>query len=175
MTSFATDEFCVAGRSTPVKFSLLPTDTEHTMASDRLLFLNLPVRDLDASMAFFGKLGFEFNPKFTDQSAACMIISDKAYAMLIAHDRFKEFVTKPIADATATTQALFCLTAEDRAAVDAFAEAALGAGGTPAKEPMDMGFMYGRSFNDLDGHHWEVMWMDDAAVEQGPAEFAQNA
>jgi predicted lactoylglutathione lyase len=145
------------------------------MATDRLFFLNLPVRDLEASIAFFGKLGFEFNPKFTDQSAACMIISDKAFAMLIVQDRFTEFVTKPIADASVTTEALYCLSAPDRAGVDAFADAALAAGGTPAKEPMDMGFMYGRSFNDLDGHHWEIMWMDEAAVESGPAEYAQNA
>ncbi|MDQ8042963.1 MAG: VOC family protein [Solirubrobacteraceae bacterium] len=145
------------------------------MPTDRLLFLNLPVADLEASKAFFGKLGFTFDPKFTDQSAACMVISDKAYAMLIVHDRYADFTTKPIADATTTSEALFCVSADDRTGVDAFADAALAAGGTPAMPPQDHGFMYGRSFNDLDGHHWEVMWMDPAAVEAGPAEFAQNA
>ena len=146
------------------------------MASDRLIFLNLPVQDLDAAKAFFAKLEFEFDPKFTDQTAACMVISDKAYAMLIVKDRFAEFAAKPVADGHATTEALFALSAQDRAAVDRFADTALAAGGTPAKEPTDYGFMYGRSFHDLDGHHWEVMWMDPRAVEQGPSEYmAENA
>lgn len=138
----------------------------------RLLFLNLPVADLDASVAFFTKLGFEFNPKFTDETATCMIVSDQAYVMLLVRPRFEDFVTKPIADASQTTEALFCVSADSREEVDSFADAALAAGGTPAKDPQDFGFMYGRSFNDLDGHHWEVMWMDPAAAEQGPEEHA---
>jgi predicted lactoylglutathione lyase len=146
------------------------------MPAPRLLFLNLPVHNLEASMAFFGKLGFGFDPKFTDQSAACMVISDQAYAMLITRDRFTEFASKPVTDAHLSTEALFCVSAEDRSGVDTLAEAALAAGGTPARDAVDYGFMYGRSFNDLDGHHWEVMWMDPQAVEQGPAEFAaENA
>ena len=140
--------------------------------ADRLTFLNIPVRDLEASKAFFGQLGFEFNPKFTDQSCACMVISDKSFAMLLEQSRFEEFTVKPIADVQATTGALFCLSADDRADVDAFADAALAAGASPAKDPQDYGFMYGRSFLDPDGHHWEVMWMDPAAVESGPAEYA---
>jgi predicted lactoylglutathione lyase len=145
------------------------------MPTDRLLFLNLPVKDLEASKEFFGKLGFTFDPKFTDQSAACMVISDKAYAMLLELGRFADFAAKPVTDAHTSTPGMYAVSADDRAAVDALADAALAAGGTPAKDPIDMGFMYGRSFFDLDGHHWEVMWMDPAAVEQGPAEFAQSA
>jgi predicted lactoylglutathione lyase len=135
------------------------------------MFINLPVADLQASIAFFTHLGFTFDPRFTDDSATCMVVSDQAYVMLLQRDRFAEYATKPVADATQSTEALICVSAADRAGVDAFADAALAAGGTPAKEPMDEGFMYGRSFNDLDGHHWEVMWMDPAAVEAGPAEF----
>lgn len=140
-------------------------------STERLIFVNLPVKDLDASIAFFTKLGFTFNPKFTDQSATCMIVSDKAYFMLLQTDRFNDFAKKPIGDATATTAAMYAVSAADRADVDAFAEAALAAGATPANDPMDMGFMYGRSFFDLDGHAWEVMWMDETAVEQGPGDF----
>jgi predicted lactoylglutathione lyase len=135
------------------------------------MFINLPVADLQASIAFFTHLGFRFDPRFTDDSATCMVVSDQAYVMLLQRDRFAEYATKPVADATQSTEALICVSAADRAGVDAFADAALAAGGTPAKEPMDEGFMYGRSFNDLDGHHWEVMWMDPAAVEAGPAEY----
>jgi uncharacterized protein len=135
------------------------------------MFVNLPVADLQASIAFFTHLGFTFDPRFTDDGATCMVVSDQAYVMLLQRDRFAEFATKPVADATQSTEALICVSAADRAGVDAFADAALAAGGTPAKDPMDEGFMYGRSFDDLDGHHWEVMWMDPAAVEAGPAEF----
>jgi predicted lactoylglutathione lyase len=145
--------------------------------ADRLTFLNLPVSDLEASKTFFGKLGFEFDAKFTDQSAACMVISDKSFVMLLQTDRFADFTAKPMADPQATTGALYCVSADDRAGVDTFADAALAAGGTPAKDATDFGFMYGRSFFDLDGHHWEVMWMDPKAVEQGPSDLAaaQNA
>ena len=143
------------------------------MASQsRLIFLNLPVRDLDASKAFFAELGFDFDAKFTDESCACMVISDQAYVMLLAESRFADFTTKPTADARQTTEALFCLSAESREGVDELTEAALAAGGAPAKEPQDHGFMYGRSFYDPDGHLVEVMWMSPEAVEQGPADMA---
>lgn len=138
----------------------------------RLLFLNLPVADLGASRAFFAELGFEFNEKFCDDGAACMIVSDKAYLMLLERDRFAEFVTRPVADPTAAAALTVAISAEDREAVDAFVEAALAAGASAAKDPQDYGFMYQRSFHDLDGHHWEVAWMDPVAVEEGPAEFA---
>ncbi len=138
----------------------------------RLLFLNLPVADLAASREFFAELGFDFNEKFCDDGAACMIVSDKAYVMLLQRDRFAEFVTKPVADPTSETALTVAISAEDREAVDASAEAALAAGASGAKGPQDYGFMYQRSFHDLDGHLWEVTWMDPVAVEKGPAEFA---
>lgn len=140
----------------------------------RLMFVNLPVRDLSASMRFFEHLGFAFEPKFTDQSAACMIVSEQAYVMLLQRERFEEFAVRDVADAQGATGAMYAVSAEDRSAVDAFADAALEAGGTPAADPVDYGFMYGRSFFDLDGHHWEVMWMSQDAVEQGPADIAEG-
>ena len=144
-------------------------------AQPRLVFVNLPVADLPASMRFFTALGFTFDEKFTDASCACMVISEQAYVMLLDRARFADFARKPLADAHAATGALLAVSAEDRAAVDAFADAALEAGAAPAADPMDHGFMYGRSFYDLDGHHWEVMWMSAEAVEQGPSEVAQPA
>lgn len=128
----------------------------------RLLFLNLPVADLPASRDFFAELGFGFNEKFCDDGALCMIVSDQAYVMLLQRDRFAEFVTKPVADASEATALTVAIGAEDRGAVDAFAETALAAGGSAAKDPQDYGFMYQRSFHDLDGHLWEVAWMDPA-------------
>ena len=147
------------------------------MASQpRLIFLNLPVGDLDASKAFFATLGFEFDPKLTDETCACMVVSEgHSYVMLLAESRFADFTTKPTADARQTTEALFCLSADSREGVDELADAALAAGGAPAQDPQDHGFMYGRSFEDLDGHHWEVMWMDPAAVAAGPGEYAAQA
>lgn len=139
----------------------------------RLLFLNLPVADLPASRAFFEQLGFEFNEKFCDDGAVCMIVSDKAYVMLLARERFAEFVTKPVADADQASALTVAISADDREAVDAFVERALAAGAGTAKEPQDYGFMYQRSFHDLDGHHWEVAWMDPVAVAEGPSEFAE--
>jgi predicted lactoylglutathione lyase len=146
------------------------------MASQsRLIFVNLPVRDLSASKDFFGALGFDFDPRFTDDSCACMVVSEQAYVMLLDSSRFADFTSKPIADARTTTESILCVSAESRDAVDAFADAALGSGGSVASEPMDHGFMYGRSFHDPDGHLWEVMWMSPEAVEQGPADMAQTA
>jgi uncharacterized protein len=141
----------------------------------RKLFLNLPVADLPASRAFFGELGFDFNEKFCDDGAACMIVSEEAYVMLLQRDRFADFVTRPVADANEATALTACFTAADRGEVDSLAEAALAAGATPSKDPQDYGFMYQRSFHDLDGHLWEVAWMDPVAVEKGPAEFAESA
>lgn len=139
--------------------------------SDRLLFLNLPVRDLAASKRFFEHLGFGFDPKFTDESAACLIISSQAFAMLMPTARFEDFAVRPVGDATTTTAAIYAISAESREGVDALADAALEAGATPAADPIDYGFMYGRSFMDLDGNHWEVVWMSQEAVEQGPADM----
>jgi hypothetical protein len=142
----------------------------------RLLFLNLPVADLPASRAFFDTLGFDFDERFCDDQAACMVVSDQAFAMLLERDRFAEFVTKPVADAQQATALTVAVSAESREAVDDFAETALGAGATAAKDPQEYGFMYQRSFHDLDGHLWEVMWMDPVAAEKGPAEYmAENS
>ncbi|MFI8398835.1 VOC family protein [Streptomyces sp. NPDC085463] len=131
----------------------------------QMIFVNLPVKDLDASKAFFEKLGYSFNPQFSDDTAACLVISDTIFAMLLTEKKFGEFTApgKEISDATKATEVLITLSAESREKADALADAALAAGGTPAKEPMDMGFMYGRSFTDLDGHHWEVFWIDPSA------------
>ena len=141
----------------------------------RLLFLNLPVADLAASRDFFAQLGFEFNEKFCDAGAACMVVSEQAYVMLLQRDRFAEFVTKPLADAAETTALTACVSAASREEVDALAEAASSAGAGDAKGPQDYGFMYQRSFHDLDGHLWEIAWMDPVAVEKGPAEFTADA
>ena len=132
----------------------------------RKIFVNLPVKDLPKSMDFFGKLGFTFNKQFTDATAACMVIAEDIYAMLLTHAKFKEFVPLPIADATKTVQVLTCLTCESRAEVDDLTRKAVVAGGKAFKEPTDLGFMYGTSFQDLDGHIWELVWMDPAAIQQ---------
>jgi uncharacterized protein len=133
-------------------------------ASATKIFVNLPVKDLDRSKTFFGKLGYTFNPKFTDATAACMVIDDRIYAMLLTEAKFKQFTPKAVADATKSTEVLIALSMESRARVDSFMDAARAAG-AEAREPEDHGFMYGRSFNDLDGHIWEIFWMDPKAAE----------
>ena len=130
------------------------------------IFVNLPVEDLEKSKAFFAKLGYRFNPQFTDETAACMVITDDIYTMLLTKAKFKEFTRKAIADATQTTEVLTCLSVDSKAKVDEMLDAALEAGATEARDPMDYGFMYGRSFNDLDGHIWEIVWMDPRALQQ---------
>jgi hypothetical protein len=140
----------------------------------RLIFVNLPVADLAASKAFFGALGFSFDEKFTDDSCACMVVSEQAYVMLLDRARFADFTGKPVADARTSTEAILCLSAASREEVDSLADTALEAGASPANDPMDHGFMYGRSFNDPDGHLWEVMWMSQEAVEAGPQDMAQT-
>lgn len=131
----------------------------------RSIFVNLAVRDLDRSVEFFRQLGFEFNAQFTDESASCMVVGDGAFVMLLVHDRFKDFTKKPIVDSHAQTEVLVAVSAESREAVDAMVNAALAAGGSPANEPQDHGFMYGGSFQDPDGHIWEVVWMDPGHVQ----------
>jgi predicted lactoylglutathione lyase len=130
------------------------------------IFVNLPVRDLNKSKEFFGKLGFSFNPQFTDETAASMVISDDIYAMLLTHKKFKEFTKKEIADATKTTEVLIALSMDSRDEVNAFVDKALASGATKAREPADHGFMFERSFNDLDGHIWEIVYMDMNAFPQ---------
>jgi uncharacterized protein len=140
----------------------------------RLTFINVPVADLGRSQRFFGALGFDFDEKFTDESCACMVVSEQSYVMLLTRERFADFTAKPVADGSATEVAI-CVSAESREGVDEFADAGLEAGATPASEPQDHGFMYGRSFHDPDGHLWEVVWMDQAAVEAGPHDYAASA
>jgi predicted lactoylglutathione lyase len=130
----------------------------------RKIFVNLAVKDLDRSVAFFTELGFSFDPRFTDETATCMIVSDEAFVMLLVEGRFKDFTTKDLADPTAETEAILAVSADSRDEVDALAEKALAAGASPAIDPMDLGFMYSRSFHDPDGHHWELVWMDPNAA-----------
>ena len=132
---------------------------------NRKIFVNMAVADLPKSMEFFRKLGFDFNPKFTDDKAACMIISDEAFVMLLTEPFFRSFTKRQPADTKQVTEALFALSCENREAVDAMVKAAVDAGGSNAMPPQDYGFMYGWSFYDPDGHHWEVMWMDPQGVQ----------
>jgi predicted lactoylglutathione lyase len=134
------------------------------MTAARKIFVNLAVRDLEKSKDFFAALGFSYNPKFTDQNAACMIISDEAYAMLLTEPFFKNFTKRPLCDTTKQTEALIALSCSSRAEVDDLVRKAIAAGGSRAMDPMDHGFMYASSFYDPDGHHWEVLWMDPTAV-----------
>jgi predicted lactoylglutathione lyase len=133
----------------------------------RMIFVNLPVKDLDKSMTFFKALGFSFNAQFTDETAACMVISETIFAMLLTHEKFAGFAPHPIADARATTEVLNALSCESRAEVDDMVAAAVAAGGRTYNAPQDHGFMYGHGFQDLDGHVWEVFWMDPAFVQKG--------
>lgn len=128
------------------------------------IFVNLPVRDLPAAQAFFIALGYHFNPQFTDDTAACMVISDDIYAMLLTHEKFAGFTPKPVCDAKKSTEVLICLSCESREQVDALVRKAVAAGGSTYNEPQDHGFMYAHGYADLDGHIWEVVWMDPAAV-----------
>lgn len=134
------------------------------MASPRKLFVNLAVRDLAKSMEFFKALGFTFNPKFTDNNAACMIVSEEAFVMLLTEPFFRGFTKRELADTTRSNEALLALSCSSRAEVDEMVAKAIAAGGN-AMPPQDHGFMYGWSFYDVDGHHWEVMWMDPSAVQ----------
>ena len=145
-------------------------------ATSRKLFVNLAVEDLDRSVAFFTKLGFTFDKRFTDETATCMVVGDDAFVMLLTRARFEDFTKKELADSTTQTEAILAVSADSREAVDDFADTALGAGGSPANDPIEMGdFMYGRSFNDPDGHLWEVIWMDPSALEQQPVATEASA
>jgi predicted lactoylglutathione lyase len=138
-----------------------------------MIFVNLPVTDLARSIAFYEALGLRREPRFSNEAAAMMVLSDTISVML-THDFYRTFTTKPVADANNASQVLLCISREDRAGVDSIVDAAAGAGGKADPGPKQEmgGFMYGRSFEDPDGHHWEAMWMDPAAAEQGahPAE-----
>ena len=139
----------------------------------KLIFVNLPVADLPRSIAFYEALGAVKNEQFTDHTAACMVFSETIHAMLLTHDKFRQFTPKKIANAKETTEVLICISAESRDDVDATLARAASAGGMIDPSPkQDYGFMYGRSFEDLDGHIWEIMWMD---VEVAAAAMSETA
>src|SRR6266487_5721880 len=130
------------------------------------IFVNLPVKDLDKSKAFFEKLGFSINPQFTDDKAACLVIGENIFAMLLTEPFFKTFTKKEIADAKKTTEALIAIDAESREKVDDIVKKAVEAGGSVYRDAEDHGWMYGHSFADLDGHQWEILYMDKSAIPQ---------
>ena len=144
-------------------------------ASTRMIFVNLPVSDLQKTRAFLEALGAVNEPRFTDETAACMTFSDSIHVMILTHDKFRQFTPRPIADATAGSEVLLCLSAESRESVDTAVTRAVANGGTADPAPkQDYGVMYGRSVADPDGHIWEIMWMDAAAAERG-AEAVEEA
>lgn len=125
------------------------------------IFVNLPVRDLTRAKVFWSGLGYVFDPRFTDENAACLVISDSIYVMLLTTEFFANFAPgKEIVDAGRAVEAIFALSAETRQEVDALVDGAIAAGATEPREPMDHGFLYQRSFDDLEGHQWEVVWME---------------
>jgi len=129
------------------------------------IFVNLPVKDLNKSMTFFINLGYTFDARFTDETAACLVISDDIFAMLLTETKFREFTPKPLCDATQSTEVLICLSCESPAQVDDLVRRAIMAGGTTYADPKDYGFMYGHGFQDLDGHIWELIYMEPEASE----------
>jgi uncharacterized protein len=131
----------------------------------RMIFVNLPVKDLGKARAFYEAIGFTNNPQFTDETAACMVLTDVIHVMLLTHAKFKEFTPKEISDAARTSEVLNCLSCESRAEVDSLVKAATGAGGTTYNDPRDYGMMFQHGFQDPDGHIWELMWMDPSALQ----------
>ena len=130
------------------------------------IFINLPVKDLPKTILFFTKLGFTFNPQFTDENATCMIVSENIFVMLLVEKFFKTFIKKEISDAHKSTEVLLSLTAGSRKEVDEIVHKAIQAGGKEPREAQDHGWMYGRAFEDLDGHIWEVFYMDESAMPE---------
>ena len=133
----------------------------------RKIFVNLPVKDLKKSMRFYEAIGFKNNPAFTDDTAACMVVSEEIYVMILTHENFKGFTPKQIVDATKSSEVLNSLSYESRGEVDDVVAKATAAGGTKYAEPKDYGFMYQHGFQDPDGHIWEVFWMDPKGIPQG--------
>lgn len=131
------------------------------------IFVNLPVKDLKRSVEFFTRLGFRFNPQFTDENATCMIVSDDIFVMLLVEKFFKTFIPNEIADASQSSEVIITLSADSRQQVNELVETALLSGGKPSSETQDQGWMYGRGFRDLDGHLWEIMYMDPDGINQG--------
>ena len=131
------------------------------------IFLNLPVRDLNKTIEFFTKLGFKFNPQFTDENATCMIVGEDIFVMLLVEKFFKTFTKKEICDTSKNTEVIVALSVEGREKVDQMINKAIEAGGTESREPQDHGWMYGRSFEDINGHIWEIIYMDERTVKNG--------
>jgi predicted lactoylglutathione lyase len=134
------------------------------------IFINLPVKDLQKSIHFFTQLGFTFNPEFTDDKATCMIIGENIFAMLLVEERFKDFTKKQICDAHQSTEMLIAIDAESRHKIDEMVQKAVDAGGSIYAEPKDHGWMYYHSFADLDGHQWELLYMDQSALPTAPTQ-----
>lgn len=130
------------------------------------LFVNLPVADLPASIAFFTALGFSFNPQWTDEAATCMIVGDNIFVMLLSRERFQTFTPKPVADASKSSEVLVCLALDSRQEVDRMVSQAIAAGGSTFKEAEDHGFMYGHAFQDPDGHIWELIHLSPPAADE---------
>jgi predicted lactoylglutathione lyase len=130
------------------------------------IFVNLPVRNLNKSVEFFTKLGFSFNPQFTDETATCMIVSEDIFVMLLTHEKFKRFTPKEICDSSKSTEVLVALSSEGRENIDETVRQAVAAGGTTYNEPQDYGFMYAHGFQDPDGHIWELVYMEPSAIKQ---------
>jgi predicted lactoylglutathione lyase len=129
------------------------------------IFVNLPVKDLNKTIEFFTKLGFKFNPQFTDENATCMVVGDDIFVMLLVENFFKTFTKKQISDASKNTEVIVALSVEGREKVDQMINKAIEAGGRESREPQDHGWMYGRSFEDIDGHLWEIFYMDESALK----------
>ena len=129
------------------------------------IFVNLPVKDLSRTVEFFKKLGFAFNPQFTDENATCMIINNNIFVMLLVEKFFKTFTKKEICDTTKDTEVIIALSTESREKVDEMMQHVFEAGGKESREPQDHGWMYGRSFQDINGHLWEIIYMDEKALK----------
>lgn len=130
------------------------------------IFVNLPVKNLKKSIEFFTKLGYTFNAQFTDETATCMIVSEDIFVMLLTEEKFKTFTPKPVCDATKSTEVLVALSSESRQNVDELVSKAVAAGGSTYNQPQDHGFMYAHGFQDLDGHIWEIIFMEPSAIQQ---------
>ncbi|MFY9966885.1 MAG: VOC family protein [Nitrososphaeraceae archaeon] len=130
------------------------------------IFVNLPIKDLNKSVTFFTKLGFSFNPQFTDENATCMIVGEDIFIMLLVEKFFKSFTKKDVCDTSKNTEAIVALSVESREKVDQMIEKAIEAGGSEPREKQDQGWMYGRSFEDTDGHLWEVFFMEESAIKK---------
>lgn len=131
------------------------------------IFVNLPVKDLKRSVEFFTKLDYKFNPQFTDENATCMIVGENIFVMLLVESFFKTFTKKELCDATRSTEVLLCVSADSRAKVNQLVAQAVAAGATTPSESKDYGFMYQHGFEDLDGHLWELIYMEPGAAGEG--------